>query len=839
MSFLDRVFALAGGASSEVPEDPEIRSLVHAYLGEQGTDRYRVEVRETASGAALLALPPARLARVIQSTLLTDRKGYQSGNPSYDHWVLQLRRDKLVSDICRRTFSLTVEEARTILELHAQILGRNRWLYYKSVPKAIARAAQDAGFLHAIRANFGKLRDMVLGSPYAQYADGRKMIKDIELLLDEAAGVPSQAARLERDAWGDKALAALKAMDPEARERWQTVLNYCATAKGSSPSAKWLKTGAELVESYGKADFAERACAWLALLIEPAPKRDDAEARRFVVGEVNGDILKGLAWLLVHTPEESVAAALADGAAAAFKKIPNYGARSVKAGNACLQTLKGFPGLIGARQLAVLQPRVKQASHAATVQKALAESAARLNMSVAETEELATPDHGFAEGRRTLEFGEVRAELSIEGTSVSVSWHGADGKPRKSEPAQVKSEFAEARKAMKRLVAAVEKTLTAIRDRLERQPLESREWPFDVWRTRYLEHPVAGALARRLIWRFLKGDAEQAALWIGGNWVDESGGAFDPEGSTVLPWHPVFSNAESVRRWRTMLLTHAVVQPFKQAHREIYLLTDAERNTRTYSNRFAAHVLRQHQFAQLCAARGWKYRLMGGFDSHNTPMLVLPRWNLVAEFWVEGPGNDDGMTPAGIYFHVLTDQVRFGRLPAEGVAPYGPPAEPLALEDIPPIVLSEVMRDVDLFVGVASVGNDPTWSDGGPDGRFRTYWTSYSFGDLSVSAENRKEILAELLPRLTALRSLARIDGKFLVVTGKLRTYKIHFGSGNILMEPNDQYLCIVPDRSPRESEVQLPFEGDSHLAVILSKAFLLAADDKITDTTITRQIKP
>ena len=34
-------------------------------------------------------------------------------------------------------------------------------------------------------------------------------------------------------------------------------------------------------------------------------------------------------------------------------------------------------------------------------------------------------------------------------------------------------------------------------------------------------------------------------------------------------------------------------------------------------------------------------------------------------------------------------------------------------------------------------------------------------------------------------------------------------------------------------------FEGDSLLAVILSKAFLLAADDKITDTTITRQIKP
>lgn len=34
-----------------------------------------------------------------------------------------------------------------------------------------------------------------------------------------------------------------------------------------------------------------------------------------------------------------------------------------------------------------------------------------------------------------------------------------------------------------------------------------------------------------------------------------------------------------------------------------------------------------------------------------------------------------------------------------------------------------------------------------------------------------------------------------------------------------------------------LPFEGDAGLSIILSKAFLLADDDKITDTTITSKI--
>ena len=39
-----------------------------------------------------------------------------------------------------------------------------------------------------------------------------------------------------------------------------------------------------------------------------------------------------------------------------------------------------------------------------------------------------------------------------------------------------------------------------------------------------------------------------------------------------------------------------IQQPFKQAFREIYLLTDAEVNTRTYSNRMASHILKQHQY---------------------------------------------------------------------------------------------------------------------------------------------------------------------------------------------------------------------------------------------------
>ena len=43
--------------------------------------------------------------------------------------------------------------------------------------------------------------------------------------------------------------------------------------------------------------------------------------------------------------------------------------------------------------------------------------------------------------------------------------------------------------------------------------------------------------------------------------------------------------------------------------------------------------------------------------------------------------------------------------------------------------------------------------------------------------------------------------------------------------------------RRGASGELHLPFEGDSTLSIIISKALLLADDAKIKDPTITRQI--
>jgi hypothetical protein len=298
----------------------------------------------------------------------------------------------------------------------------------------------------------------------------------------------------------------------------------------------------------------------------------------------------------------------------------------------------------------------------------------------------------------------------------------------------------------------------------------------------------------------------------------------------VRLWHPIDASVDEVLAWRAAIVAGGIVQPFKQAHREIYRLTDAERQTGTYSNRFAGHILRQHQMVALAKERFWTASLQGGFDGGDEPMKTYAAHGLTVSFDAEGLNEREAdLSPHGICLRVATGAVRFRRLPP-GPAGYA------RLEDVPPRLFSEAMRDVDLFVGVASLGADPAWTDGGPDGRFGAYWRGYADADLAESGKARHAVLAAILPRLN-ISSVCTLEARHLVVRGRLKTYRIHIGSGSIFFEPEGQYLCIVPARGGPPEQVVLPFEGDAMLSAILSKAVLLARDDLIKDQTILLQL--
>ncbi|MFD1872589.1 DUF4132 domain-containing protein [Hymenobacter bucti] len=694
----------------------------------------------------------------------------------------------------------------------------------------------------------GRLQQLVaatdgvsLGAYYAKEL-GRLRTRTLAVLSQHSPdGLP--VVRFDGgDAFGHNLNEFVASLLPaEARTRpWLHLLQALAKATSSRPSAKLEKELAAATAALGAAEVREQGRAWLALLayLPLADFRHNgaaAWAHQSYLLEANQPAAKGLVWALAPLADAPLLQQFADLAWRGLRKRPGSGPLAVSLGNAALQAL-GQSDLPGVAHLARLRPLMAQDNTKTLIDGLLAKASAALGISAAELEDLSVPDYDLRAGRAVFAVGDYLATLALAGPKLEVQWSKA-GKALKTTPAALKATHPNELRILKATQAQAQHTYTTQRDRLDRSFVAGRRLPWAQFAQNYLAHGLLGPLARPLIWRLHHPDGtHHDMLWLAESWHDAHGQplpAPPTDADEVQLWHPVLAPTAEVLAWRELLETKQLRQPLKQAFREVYLLTPPEERTRTYSNRMAAHLLRQHQFSALARGRGWHYRLLGaydkGYDTDSTT-LDLPAHGLQAQFWVSEVSADKAWNGAGIWNYITTDQVRFERA---GVA--------VPLPEVPPLVFSEVMRDVDLFVGVASVGNDPNWRDnGGLPAHYRNHWENYSFGELSEVAKTRKLALERLVPRLK-IGKVSELSGRFLVVRGQLRTYKIHLGSGNILMEPNDQYLCIVPDRAGKEAStagVFLPFEGDAVLSIILSKALLLMDDDQITDETIVRQIR-
>jgi hypothetical protein len=656
--------------------------------------------------------------------------------------------------------------------------------------------------------------------------------------------------RIDGALWLGPLKAHMHAVQMES-EAWEVLLRHVASGDGGAkPGKTFAKTAAEKLADIGASAFRERVMGWLeAHPLDPALPDPDADA------------LKQLIWM-VGTTGPDAAAPLGRFAQRCFVKVPQIGARSVKLGNAALAALGMVePPSAGAAELDRLRQRVKYPSAQKQIEAALQAAAKRAGLTAEDLAEMAVPDFdlqpdGTARAREAE--GAVVLRLAA-GSLVSLEWQDGAGKTVSAAPAALKKARPALVKEWTERKRALDEMLSGQISRIEGFFERDRAWEAAVWIQRYARHGLLGPLSRRLIWHVTRADGSTASMLpIEGRLVDAAGGdVVVGAGDRVRLWHPIDASVDEVLAWRASILARGLVQPFKQAHREIYRLTDAERETGTYSNRFGGHILRQHQMLALAKSRFWTGTLQGSFDGANDPTKTYAEHGLSVSFEAEGiDGHEGDLSPHGICLRVATGAVRFRKAaPAQSRAvmmasvieraraarageavAHLLPARPVRLEDVPTRLFSEAMRDVDLFVGVASLGADPAWEDGGPNGRFADYWRGYADADLMESGKARHAVLSAILPRLN-IASVCTLEPRHLVVRGRLKTYRIHIGSGSIFFLPEGQYLCIVPARGAPQAEVALPFEGDGMLSAILSKAVLLARDDLIKDRTILTQL--
>ena len=141
---------------------------------------------------------------------------------------------------------------------------------------------------------------------------------------------------------------------------------------------------------------------------------------------------------------------------------------------------------------------------------------------------------------------------------------------------------------------------------------------------------------------------------------------------------------------------------------------------------------------------------------------------------------------------------------------------PLKIREVPELIYSEVMRDVDLAVSVAHAGGvDPE--------------TSHS------TIEMRRAIVEFNLP-LFGLKNVTLKDSHALI-QGSRADYTVHLGSG-VVHQKGGSMLHILPVHSQKRGKLFLPFvDEDPKTAEIMSKIVFLAEDKKIKDPTVLDQI--
>ena len=237
-------------------------------------------------------------------------------------------------------------------------------------------------------------------------------------------------------------------------------------------------------------------------------------------------------------------------------------------------------------------------------------------------------------------------------------------------------------------------------------------------------------------------------------------------------------------------------QPFKQVFRELYVKTVDEKG-RDKSLRYAGHQVQPSKTVALLKTRRWIIDGQEGLEK------VYYKENIIAKIFALA----DWFSPADIEAPTLEEVQFFDRKTFK----------PILIDEVPDLIFTEVMRDIDLVVSVAHVGDvDP---------------------EASHSTIEMRKAIVEFNCKLFKLKNVTFAENHALI-KGERAEYSIHLGSG-LIHQKAGSAINVLPVHSQHRGRVFLPFiDDDPKTAEIMAKVLLFAQDDKIKDVFILEQIK-
>ncbi len=238
-----------------------------------------------------------------------------------------------------------------------------------------------------------------------------------------------------------------------------------------------------------------------------------------------------------------------------------------------------------------------------------------------------------------------------------------------------------------------------------------------------------------------------------------------------------------------------IKQPFKQVFRELYVKLPEEADK--YSSlMFAGNQIQPQKTVGALKNRRWIADYEEGLQKVYYKENIIARIYAMADWF--SPSEVEAPTLEWVEF---SDRKTF---------------KAIKIAEVPDIIYSEVMRDVDLAVSVAHAGGvDP---------------------ETSHSTVEMRKVIAEFNMQLFGLSNVT-FEKNHAMIKGTKATYSIHLGSG-VIHQMGGPQINVLPVHSQSRGKIFLPFiDEDPKNAEITSKILLFAQDNKIKDPYILSQI--
>ncbi|MEV4000813.1 DUF4132 domain-containing protein [Actinomadura sp. NPDC049753] len=260
-----------------------------------------------------------------------------------------------------------------------------------------------------------------------------------------------------------------------------------------------------------------------------------------------------------------------------------------------LDVLAGIGTDVALMHLHGIAQKVKFTALRARAQEKIEEVADGLGLTSEQLADRLVPDFGLdAGGGLVLDYGQRRFHVGFD-ENLRPIVRDEDGAARKALPKPGAKDDPELAPAAYKRFAALKKDVRTVAvdqiHRLEKSMLARRRWPIGEFRRLFVEHPLLGHIARRLVWVATDGAAMVGAAAEGGTTtafrVAEDGTLADaaddvltlPESAVIGIPHPV-DLSDSLEAWQALFSDYTILQPFPQLDRTVYILTDAERAAR-------------------------------------------------------------------------------------------------------------------------------------------------------------------------------------------------------------------------------------------------------------------